>query len=71
MGTMNIKRQIWATRTLQEFQKITGADDGDAIADLLCDIMHLCKMDAETWGEFEAQLDRAQRNHDGEVHDDE
>lgn len=71
MGTMNLKRAAWAKGALDIFQYDTGTDNGDAIADMLCNLMHLCKFELEKYGDFQTQLERAQRNHEGEVIDDE
>ena len=39
---MNGQRSCWAALAVRRFQSATGADDGDAVADLLCDLMHFC-----------------------------
>lgn len=69
MGTMNFKRAGWASSALETFQHDTQTDDEDAVADLLCNIMHLCKFEPEKYGEFERQLERAKSMHEGEVAD--
>lgn len=71
MGIMNSKRVTWALIALKAFQDATGADDEDAIADLLCDLRHLCDVHEEPYGDFAAQFGRANANYEGEVADDE
>ena len=39
---MNERRSRWAALAVRRFQRATGADDSDAVADLLCDLMHFC-----------------------------
>jgi len=52
----NHPRADWARTALDAFQAETGADDCDAPADLLCDLMHLA--DREGWP-FHAAYSRA------------
>jgi len=52
----NDARAKWAQRALDAFQRDTGTDDSDAIADLLCDLMHLCDRNGTC---FDVELDRA------------
>lgn len=39
---MNDDRSQWAAEALNVFQRVTGTEDEDALADLLCDLMHWC-----------------------------
>jgi hypothetical protein len=39
---MNGRRSRWAALAIRRFQCTTGTEDGDAVADLLCDLMHFC-----------------------------
>ena len=41
MEPNNEDRAFWAQEALHFFQQLTGTDDGDALADLLADLMHL------------------------------
>ena len=52
----NDHRAAWAMTALSAFQHETGADEQDAVADLLCDIIHLS--DRKGW-DFDADLERA------------
>lgn len=63
---MNDRRAQWAKDAITHFQDATGADLGDALADLLCDVMHLCDREArkDDWQaiqHFEDALERARR----------
>lgn len=71
MGMMNFKRAGWAKTALNLFQHDTGTDNEDAIADLVCNLMHLCKFEPDKYGDFEEQMERGKRNFEGEVNDDE
>jgi len=53
----NEARAEWAQEALELFQQLTGTDDCDAIADLLCDIRHLCDHD-KRFGSWADALDR-------------
>ena len=48
----NELRAEWALTALEAFQAVTGSDDCDAIADLLCDLRHLCDHEKRfgSWG---------------------
>jgi hypothetical protein len=39
---MNDRRAEWALTALLAFRYVTGTDWSDAVADLLCDLMHFC-----------------------------
>jgi len=54
----NADRAGWARETLEFFQEITGTDDCDAIADLLCDIRHLCDQ-TKDYGSWDDAINRA------------
>jgi len=59
----NIDRVAWAAVALAAFQKATGTDDEDAVADLLCDLMHFCAGHAD----FARELRRACGNFEAET----
>jgi hypothetical protein len=63
----------WARCAIAHFQIVTGADWDDAVADLLCDLMHLCdreaKADGETVFDFNTELARARRHYEAETGD--
>ena len=58
-NVQNEDRARWAKAALQAFMGETGVDYGDALGDLLCDLMHLS--DREPF-DFDAALERA-RDH--------
>lgn len=66
----NDSRATWAQQALVRFQEITGTDDGDAICDLLCNLMHLCDR-SEEGVSFESQLERARKHYEAETSDEE
>ena len=68
MGKMNRQRAAWAGHAVLAFQTDTGTDRKDAIADLLCDLMHLADEEED---DFENMLTRAGQNYESEVMDDE
>ena len=53
---MNDKRAQWAQEAVTAFQRVTRADDEDAVKDLLANLMHLCD---RTGMEFAVQFDAA------------
>jgi hypothetical protein len=61
---MNTDRAAWAAAALQEFQRITGTDDEDSVADLLCDLMHWCDRDDV---DFDAALSSARMHYEAET----
>jgi hypothetical protein len=61
---LNERRAQWAAVVLLEFQRHTGADVGDAVSDLLCDLMHWCDRHAQ---DFDAQLRRGRWHYDCET----
>lgn len=64
MEPNNEDRAFWAQEALHFFQQVTGADDGDALADLLCDLMHLAD---RTPVAFADALRRATLHYEAEV----
>jgi hypothetical protein len=61
---MNDDRAKWAQAALRAFRKATGADEEEALGDLLCDLLH--------WSDrgnfdFEAALDRARMHYEAET----
>ncbi len=61
---MNDKRSAWAERALRIFMKATGADQEDALGDLLADLMHWS--DRNNF-DFETALFRAQGHYEAET----
>ena len=64
---MNDERAAWGKAALEAFQDLTRTDDGDAIGDLLSDLIHLCDR-TDVFGEFEAALRRARMHYRDETH---
>lgn len=65
--TMNDKRAAWAAFALGSFMERTGTEAGDALPDLLCDLMHWCdRSDCD----FEAGLTRARMHYQEETTED-
>lgn len=63
----NEARAEWAKTAIDAFQLATGTDDEDALADLLCDLMHFCDRNEETHGKFADALYRAKSNYAAET----
>lgn len=61
---MNDRRAAWAERAVAAFIEETGTDRGDAVTDLLCDLMHWCDRNDR---EFSAALTRAGRHYSEET----
>jgi hypothetical protein len=61
---MNDDRAKWAQAALRAFRKATGADEEEALGDLLSDLMHWS--DRNNF-DFEAALDRARMHYDAET----
>lgn len=65
---INKARASWALAALKEFQRITGTDKGDAMSDLLSDLMHLSQQrpegatNEEHYEDFRDALARAEDN---------
>jgi hypothetical protein len=62
--SMNAEPAQWAAAALHEFQRITGTDDEDSLADLLCDLMHWCNQEDVDFG---TALSRVQMNYEAET----
>ncbi len=60
---MNNDRSNWANTAIVAFQMVTGTDDEDAVADLLCDLMHMLDRYGTTFGTFDRALERARSNY--------
>jgi hypothetical protein len=60
----NDERAAWAEAALNVFRRETGTDIEDALADLLCDLMHCA--DRKNW-DFEAELERARMHYEAET----
>jgi hypothetical protein len=60
----NNDRATWAETALLAFRQATGVDCEDALADLLCDLMHLA--DRKSW-HFGAEMDRAKVHYEAET----
>src|ERR1700719_3225651 len=67
----NDDRAQWAEAAIRHFQIHTGTDWDDAIADLLCDLMHLCdratREDGATAFDFAGELERAREHYEAET----
>jgi hypothetical protein len=60
----NDDRAAWAAAALVSFQSETGTDDEDALADLLCDLMHWCDRNAS---DFETCMSTARMHYEAET----
>lgn len=60
----NDDRAAWAKSAVCAFQTETRAEDESAVADLLCDLMHLA--DRENW-QFDVELERARTHYEAET----
>lgn len=68
-GEMNARRAGWGKAALEHFRtRICRTETEDALADLLCDLMHMA--DAEEI-DFAEELVRAASNYEGEKEDNE
>lgn len=61
---MNDRRSAWATAAPHAFIDETGTDEGDALGDLLADLMHWC--DRHDY-DFDLALDRARGPYEAET----
>ncbi len=61
---MNGSRAEWATVALLEFRRQTGADVGDAVSDMLSDLMHWCDRNNQ---DFDVELRRARKHYEDET----
>lgn len=60
----NDERASWASRAVAAFQEATGADNDDALCDLLADLRHWA--DRQDY-DFEAALERSQSHYEAET----
>ncbi len=60
----NNERAECAGEALRQFQLVTGADEEDALGDLLCNLLHWCD---RNHFDFEAALARARMHYDAET----
>jgi hypothetical protein len=60
----NDDRAVWAAAALNEFRRITGTEDEDALGDLLCDLMHWSDRNG---CDFDAALSRARMHYEAET----
>ena len=65
---LNKERASWAGAAIDTFMSETGTDTGDALADLLADLMHWAD---ENETSFEAELRRAQYHYGEETNSEE
>ena len=63
----NLDRARWAEYAVEAFQEETRADDEDAVADLLCDLMHYCDATKQYFNE---ELTRALSHYAAETEGD-
>lgn len=61
---LNNDRAMWAARALSVFQTLVGTDHGDALCDLLCDLMHWADRDGTN---FQTELARAREHYTAET----
>ncbi len=61
---LNDKRAAWAQCAITEFQLHTGTDTQDAVADLLCNLMHWCDRHI---ADFNCELQRAKYHYEAET----
>jgi hypothetical protein len=61
---MNDRRAEWGAAASRHFQCSTGTDWEDAVADLLCDLMHFCDREGLA---FHKELDRARMHYEAET----
>jgi hypothetical protein len=59
----NLERAEWAEAALRHFQSATGTDDGDALSDLICDLMHWSDREIIN---FQSALNTARMHHQAE-----
>ena len=64
---MNRMRAAWAAQAVKAFLNECGTDDGDAIPDLICDLLHLANQKRRRYGTPDAAMRRAQGNFDAET----
>jgi hypothetical protein len=61
---LNDDRASWAETALAAFASETGGERADAVADLLCDLMHWCDRNDRS---FADELERAKRHYAAET----
>src|ERR1700676_3318566 len=64
---INDDRAEWAASALRRFQRVTGTDNDDAPADLICDLMHWCDRHEH---DFDQALSLARMHYEAETSDD-
>lgn len=62
----NKDRAEWAGKAIAAFRRATGADEGDAVCDLLANLGHWCDL-KNGHGDFDAQLRRAAFHYEDET----
>lgn len=63
---MNEERAIWALAAIEEFEGLTGTERENAVADLLCDLMHWSH---QTGTNFVHELTRAASHFEAETNE--
>ncbi len=61
---MNEKRAEWASAALRTFRRFTGADERDAVSDLITDLFHWCDRHGQRFGR---ELERAICHYEAET----
>lgn len=61
---MNDRRSAWADAAIRTFQSVTGANEDDALGDLLTDLMHWSDRNQF---DFNIALDRARWHYEAET----
>ncbi len=62
--SQNNDRAMWALSAIREFRTVTGVDPEDSIADLVCDLAHLCDRIGIC---FDAEIMRASQHYSEEA----
>ncbi|KVK57602.1 hypothetical protein L905_24025 [Agrobacterium sp. TS43] len=60
----NTQRAAWARIAIDAFMKATLTDEGDAVSDLLCNLMHYCR---ESGMDFLAELNQGALHFQAEI----
>lgn len=63
----NEQRAAWAEEALVVFMKRTKTDDCDAVADLICDLAHLCNALPKQYGSMKEAIKHGMGNYRDEV----
>ena len=66
---MNGQRAAWALAALEAFMEATGTDAGDAISDLVCDLVHLTDRQPKRFGKAQDMIARGLRAYAQEIED--